>query len=233
MPYRRLPNTDQARIRALLKAVEKGELFNVYNESPFSMKTLNDAQNFLIRFEQAHDYYKQCYNNQIASSQKYQGNVKMARLYVSHFIQVLNLAVIRSEIKEEHKKLYGLEPEDYAVPDLTNEASIIKWGDNIIKGEKERTRHGGAPIYNPTIAKVCVHYEIFKDGYDQQKHFQWQTTRSLELLAALRGKADEIILDVWNQVEKFFENLSGAERMDQCQNYGVVYYYRTGEKKPQ
>jgi hypothetical protein len=98
MPYRRLPNTDQARIRALKKAVEKGELYN-YNDLPFSMRTLNEAETFLARFEQAHDYYKQCFNNQISSSQKYQPSVKTARIYVSHFIQVLNLAVSRSRNK--------------------------------------------------------------------------------------------------------------------------------------
>ena len=29
MPYRRLPNTDQARVRALKAAVEKGDVYNV------------------------------------------------------------------------------------------------------------------------------------------------------------------------------------------------------------
>ena len=28
MPYRRLPNTDQARVRALKAAVEKGDVYN-------------------------------------------------------------------------------------------------------------------------------------------------------------------------------------------------------------
>ena len=233
MPYRRLPNTDQARIRALRKAVEMRELFNDYNDLPISLRTLNEAETFLARFEQAHHYYKQCFNNQTSSSQKFQSHVKTVRLYVSHFIQVLNLAVIRSEIKEEQKAFYGLDPKDYAVPDLTNDSSVIEWGDKIIKGEKERTRRGGSPVYNPTIAKVIVHYEIFKEGYDQQKHLQWQTTRSQEMLASLREKADSIILDIWNQVEKSSENLSGTERLNQCQNYGVVYYYRTGEIKPQ
>lgn len=233
MPYRRLPNTDQARIRALKKAIDKEESFNADNNSVISVKTLNEAQNFLTRFEQAHNYYVYCYNNQISSSQKYQPSVKTARLYVSHFIQVLNLAVTRSEIKEEYKAFYGLDPKDYAVPDLANESSIIEWGEKIIKGEKERTRKGGAPIYNPTIAKVTVHYEIFKEGYEQQKHLQWLTSRSLGALAAMREKADQIILDIWNQIEGSFETLPPNHRLNECQNYGVVYYYRTGETKPQ
>ena len=31
MPYRRLPNTDQARIRALKAVVAKGDIYNVYD----------------------------------------------------------------------------------------------------------------------------------------------------------------------------------------------------------
>lgn len=230
MPYRRLPNTDQARIRALKAIVDKNDGFKV-NELPVSFKTLADARNFLAKFDTAQRYYKQCLDNQVKSNKKYQSQLKMARLYISHFIQVLNLAVIRSEIKEDYKKFYGLEPTCYTVPDLTNEPSICEWGEKIIKGEKERLRKGGIPIYNPTIAKVNVHYDIFKESYELQKGLQSITNRSLEDLSSMRAQADEIILDIWNQVEKFFETLPADEKMKKCQEYGIIYYYRTSEKK--
>lgn len=229
MPYRRLPNTDQARIKALRTAVEKGDTYNPI----ISLKTLSEARTFLSRFEMAQTYYKQCWDNQVNSSKKYQLSVKNARMYISHFIQVLNLAIIRSEIKEEYKDFYSLPKENYSVPDLTNESSILEWGGKIIFGERERLRHGGVPIYNPTIAKVTVHYDIFKEGYELQKNLQNITARSLEKLASMRERADEVILDIWNQVESRFEHLSGEERLDRCREYGVVYYYRTGEKKPE
>ncbi len=229
MPYRRLPNTDQARIKALSIAIEREDRVR---DSIISLKTLADAKNFLPRFKTAQAYYAHCLDNQVRSSKRYQVYVKNARLYISHFIQVLNLAVIRSEIKEEYKDHYGLPRESNCVPDLTSEVAILEWGGKIIEGEKERLRFGGVPIYNPTIAKVTVHYDIFKEGYERQKSLQNITNRSLEALASLRGRADEIILDAWNQIEKKFENLSGEERLDKCREYGVIYYYRTGEKKP-
>ena len=89
MPYRRLPNTDQARVRALKAAVEKGDLYSV-RDLAISLKTLFEARNFLQRFEAAQIYYTQCYDNQAKASRKHQANVKTARLYISHFIQVLN-----------------------------------------------------------------------------------------------------------------------------------------------
>ena len=233
MPYRRLPNTDQASIRALKSAVGKGDAYNV-NELAISLNTLSEARNFLSKFEIAHNYYAQCYDNQVKESPKHQSNVKTARLYISHFIQVLNLSVLRSEVKPIHKKLYCLPIDNYNVPDLTSEAAMVEWGKRIIEGERKRTSQGGVPIYNPTIAKVKVHYDIFVDSYERQKALQVLTNRSLEGLATMRTRADELILDIWNQVEEKFRNISPNElRLDKCRDYGVIYYYRTGEKRPE
>lgn len=142
MPYRRLPNTDQARIRALKSAVGKGDVYNV-NELAISLNTLSEARSFLSKFEIAHNYYVQCYDNQVKESPKHQSNVKTARLYISHFIQVLNLSVLRSEVKPIHKKLYCLPIDNYNVPDLTSEAAMVEWGKRIIEGERKRTSQGG------------------------------------------------------------------------------------------
>ena len=60
MPYRRLPNTDQARIRALKAVVAKADVQNLYDLA-VSLKTLTEARNFLTRFEAAQAYYLQCF----------------------------------------------------------------------------------------------------------------------------------------------------------------------------
>ena len=214
MPYRRLPNTDQARVRALKAAVEKGDVYNV-RDLAISLKTLFEARNFLLKFEAAQIYYTQCYDNQSRASRKHQANVRMARLYISHFIQVLNLAVLRDEIKSVHKELYDL-PEANVVPDLLSEAALVEWGRKIIEGEQRRTSQGGIPIYNPTIARVKVHYDIFLDSYERQKSYQ---------------SATNLILDIWNQVETKFQEVNPNEaRLEKCRDYGLVYYYRSNEK---
>ncbi len=229
MPYRRLPNTDQARARALKTAVEKGELYNV-RDLAITLKTLFEARNFLQRFEAAQIYYTQCYENQSRASRKHQANVKTARLYISHFIQVLNLAVLRDEIKIAHKVLYGL-PDTNTVPDLLSETALVEWGKKIIDGEQRRISQGGIPIYNPTIARVKVHYDIFLESYERQKNYQALTARSLDELASMRNRADELILDIWNQVEAKFQDITPNEvRLERCRDYGLVYYYRSSEK---
>ncbi len=233
MPYRRLPNTDQARIRTLKAAVAKGESCDI-RELPFSINTLALARAFLNKFEIAHNYYTRCYENQTQGSSKHQANVKMARLYLSHFIQVLNMCIARGEIKSDMKKHYGLPANMQSLPDLTAEVSIVEWGKKIIDGERKRSSLGGIPLYNPTIAKVKVHYDVFKDSFDKQKGFQSLTNKSLAELAAMRKKADELILEIWNGVEAKFQDVASDEtRLQICREFGIIYYYRANEKQPQ
>ena len=158
----------------------------------------------------------------------------MSRLYISHFIQVLHMCIARGEIKVDLKRLYNLPLDVSNLPDLTSEANMIEWGRRIVDGEKKRISQGGIPIYNPTIAKVKVHYDLFVESHEKQRALQMLTSKSLDELSALRSKADELILEIWNCVEAKFQHVDmSQERLDKCREYGLVYYYRTGERQPQ
>lgn len=230
MPYRRLPNTDQARLRALKAVVVRSEECTI-RDLAVSLKTVGEVRHFLDKFEKAQIDYQTCFECQSKAARKHQANVRMARLYISHFIQVLNLAVIRAEVRLAHKDMYGLSRNSNTLPDLSSETSLVEWGGKIIQGEQKRLSVGGIPIYNPTIAKVKVHYDIFVESYTLQKGYQQRTQRSLELLASMRARADELILDCWNQVEKKFQEITPNDRrLNRCREYGLVYYFRSHEK---
>lgn len=231
MPYRRLPNTDQARLRALKQALHRAEGQSFGNQI-VSFSTLMEARNFCTVFETHLYQYQRTLENQIKENKQYQQILQNAKMYISHFIQVFNLAVIRGDIKKEHKLLYQLEPDNHIVPDLSTDKSILHWGECIINGEMERIRKGGVQIYNPTINKVKVHYEIFKEYYTNHRLHQNTTSRNRNELVALRTKCDAIILDIWNQVEEKFKDETPLNKLNLCQEYGLVYYYRKGEEKP-
>ncbi len=230
MPYRRLPNTDQARLRALRTAIQQSDKEN-YGDQVVSYKTMNEAKNYLGGFEKQLAQYQQMLESQVSANKRYQQIVHNARLYISHFIQVFNLSVIRGDIKKEHKLFYQLDQHIHTVPDLSTEGALINWGKCIIDGENERLRNGGLPIYNPTIAKVKVHYEVFKEYKSTQKLHQSTTNRNWEDLVNLREKGDLVILDIWNQVEANYKDEKPFTRLLKCQAYGLVYYYRKGEKE--
>ena len=90
---------------------------------------------------------------------------------------------------------------------------------------------GGAPIYNPTMARVNVAFSQFKDAYYSQKRFQANTARQLEALAEQRTDIDKMLTTIWNQIEDYFSGYSNGERLQKCKEYGVIYYLRKGEKE--
>lgn len=218
-------------MRALKTAVDMGDRLEDTYDLAFSYGTLETARALLVRYERMMGEYKQCMVKQVDTNKKFQEASKMARLYVSHFVQVLNMCVLRNEIKPEMKKLYGLSAESNVVPDLISDDNLFKWGMQIIEGEQKRIQNGGTPIYNPAIAKVRVHYDIFVEHYNNQKILQNNTTRTMTNVVALNEEVDKVVLDIWNEVEHSFSLLPLAERLQKCSEYGIVYYYRRGEQR--
>jgi len=230
MPYRRLPNTDQARLTAMQTAVQRASEAD-FTEQVISYHTLSQAQAFLMQFENMMRQYHENFALRVKANKQYRHVVSNARMYISHFIQVLNLSVIRGEIKRSQKELYKLDPESNILPDLSSEEDLLVWGQNIIEGEQERIAQGGFPIYNPAINKVKVHYDIFKEHQFNQQMQQKSDSRMTENLLPMREKADAIILELWNQIEAYYKNELPYARLCKCQTYGVIYYYRNGESK--
>lgn len=228
MPYRRLPNTDAARIKALKTAIEKADITD-FKELSLSPKTISVAKEILIRFQTLCDDYQRMYKTQVDGNKLFIGKVKNARMYLSHFIQVLYMSIARSEIKENQLSLYGLENEGLIIPDLTSHDQLIEWGQKVIDGEAMRVSQGGVPIYNPSIAKVKVMYSIFKEGYKTQKLHQKSTTQQMNEVAKNREVVDKVIFDIWEEVEKNNSEISNEYRLDKNREYGIVYYYRKGE----
>lgn len=229
MPYRRLPNTDAARLRAMHTAKQKYDVMG--SDAPFQSKVIYDISALIPQFERALAELKMQQSVQASKNQKYQNALKTARMYISHFIQVLNLSCLRNEIKPEKKLLYKLLPDNYSVPDLSTETLVLEWGKNIIEGEKERTQNGGAAIYNPTIAKVRVSYEIFKEAYQLKSVSKKNSNRSLDMIKKLRRQIDEHILTLWNQVEEHYKDLGVEQMQEEAKKFGVVYYMRRKEKQ--
>lgn len=230
MPYRRLPNTDQARLSALQHAVQSAAQAD-YNAQVLDYKTVQEAQRFLMQFETMVMQYHDNFKSKVSANKQYSLGVKRARMYLSHFIQVLNMAVIRGEIKKDLKALYGLDPHNHNLPDLTTEEDVLFWGEKIIEGENQRIAQGGFPIYNPAINKVKVYYDIFKEQQQSHSFHKKNTFRAYENVEQLRAQADALIVDLWNKIENYYKNELPYKRLCLCKHYGVIYYYRSGEKR--
>jgi len=229
MPYRRLPNTDQARLRAINTAILMGQKKSI-DDLAFSAGTLNRLRAFFPGFETNLIHHKLARSQQDKNSRAYLESAKKARIYLSHFIQILNFSIQRGDMKSEVRNYYGMVG-DKKSPSLILESELLEWGKKMIEGEHQRVLHGGNPLYNPSIAVVKVKFDQFVDAYHFQKTLQSNTVRWTQKVAGMRTEADEIILDIWNEVEEYFSSFPEEIKRERAAEYGVVYVFRPMEKQ--
>lgn len=228
MPYRRLPTTDKARSRALNAALEKVAFKN--ENFAISAHTIEQLQTVKSKFENLLTHYEMNINIQAEKNHEYKAAMDVARMYVSHFIQVLYLTSERGEVNGGIK-YYGLEDFDGKVPQLNNEEEILHWGNKVVEGEQKRIQSGGSAIYNPSIALVRIKIETFKDASIFQKNLKKNTTRTYNAMQELRKTTNDFISQMWNEIEEGIKTENAKHKRQVAQEYGIVYIFRRKEKK--
>ena len=230
MPYRRLPNTDTARLRAL-KAVLTANGSPDMNAQPVGNETLHRIDVFLPMFESVILNARSNKMMHLQKNKEYPYLLRKARLYTSHFIQVLNMAIARGEIKPSVRSFYGLTEYAGRVPDLNAESEVLSWGEAVIRGESERVRTGSSPMTNPSIAVVKVWHEKLEEAYYYKSTYQKSAARTLQDIARRRVEADDLILRAWNEIEAFYADLPEEMLREKASVWGVVYVYRPYERE--
>lgn len=230
MPYRRLPTTDVARLKALHACTRMAELSEP-GELAYPAEYIHTLRNIINKLEGAKHQQNQARRHQIGFNREYQPRLVKTRLYLSHFIQVLNLAIVREEIPESARTFYGLEEYQNRLPDLRSEKGILEWGKRIVEGENMRLKKGGIPIMTPNVARVKVWYDQFSEGYYNQITANKITLRANQKMIEVRKEVDALLAVVWDGIEKFCASCPEPERRVMAEEYGIVYIIRKGEQE--
>lgn len=228
MPYRRLPNTDSARLKSIKCAHEKGKETPPFKLA-FSPTSFRKIQSVLPGFENAIYEHRNSLNIQSEKNKEYQKRLKKIRLYISHFIQVINMAITRGDMVAETRQFFGLDDEEKKVPSLHSDDEVMKWGEQLIEGEKKRRTMGLSPITNPTVAVLKVHYDKFMEYHNYQKSLKNRSQRAQDQLNVQRAQVDTVIQQIWNEVEETFNELPEEMRREKASEYGLVYVFRKNE----
>ena len=228
MPYRRLPNTDSARLKSLKSAYEKGKEIPPFKLA-FTPTSYRQIQSVLPGFENAIYEHRNSLNIQSDKNKEYQKRLKKVRLYISNFIQVVNMAITRGDMVQDTRNFFGLDEEGKKVPSLHSEEEIISWGEQLIEGEKKRRTMGLSPVTNPTVAVLNVHFDKFMEYHHYQKSLKNRSQRAQDQLNVQRAQVDTVIQQIWNEVEDTFSVLPEEMRREKASEYGLVYVFRKNE----
>jgi hypothetical protein len=229
MPYRRLPTTDRARLRALEAAINKIEQ-KVDKKLAISNESIEQLQLVKTKFSNTLIQYELDVKIQSERNRDYKAAMDSARMYISHFIQVLFLCSERGEINGG-LKFYGLQDFNGKVPAMNSKEEILYWGEKVIEGEQKRIQSGGSAIYNPSIALVKIKVEYFRDATIFQKNLRRNTSRSFDRMCAIRKSTNEFISGLWNEIEGNIAVEDAKIKRQISEEYGIIYVFRRNERK--
>jgi guanyl-specific ribonuclease Sa len=228
MPYISRPITNEARLEALQAAKAKA-LVTLPADLAFTAATKLRLDTFLPIYEtalqdQSSALYQQTTATAAANVAK--PNLKM---HISHFFQVFNFGISRNVYTKQQRTHFTLDVEQDELPRLITETELATWGQKIINGDAARVLAGGAAMSNPSAADVAAAHASFVSTQGTQSTKKDAFDHEQEDMADLNVEADDLIADIWDEVNFTFRKDSPPSKRRKMREYGCKFKPNPGE----
>lgn len=219
---RQLPRSDEGRDKAITKAKAKNDSIPVANRF-LTAPTQTRLNAIYTAIKAALLARAAALANQSTSTGGTTTAHALAKMFISHFLQVFNLGVKRSVYPAAHRAFYQLDVNSDAVPPLGTETEITLWGERLRTGDPLRVAAGGAAMANPAIAEVNAEVAAFNTENDAQSALKDAYDIAQQDVENLRPEGDAVIKKVWDEVETFYNEEEPASKRRKAREWGVVY----------
>lgn len=228
MPRIYRPQTDFERLQALEAAKTKADATPAADLA-FSADTLTRLNSFLPVFRTEMQQVGSALSAQTAATVIANAAKANTRMHISHFFQVFNLGVQRGVYTAQERAYFNLDVNSADLPRLVTEQEIATWGQRVATGDAARVAAGGAAMSNPTAAEVAAAHTAYVNAQASQSTKKDAYDHEQEDVEALRNDADDLIADIWDEVEFTFRKESAPSKRRKAREYGVRYIPSPGE----
>lgn len=228
MPSRDLPNTDVKRLQALEAAAAKAAATDP-TQLAFTAETKTQLDADLPLFLTEMQQRGTALSEQTEATQALTGQRRRLRMFSSHYLRVFNLAIEREAFAASDRGHYQLPTSQDSLPALTSEADLLLWSQRINAGEAARVAAGGAAMAFPSAAEVQAERDAYVALQADQTTKKDAFDAEAEDVETMREGIDDLIEDIWDEVEFTFRKQSPASLRNKAREYGVVYVSRPGE----
>ena len=228
MPRIYRPQSNFERLEALETAKTKADATPAADLA-FSADTLTRLNNFLPIFRNEMQQLGSALSAQTAATVIANGAKANTRMFISHYFQVFNLGIQRGVYTAQERAYFNLDVNSADLPRLVTEQEIATWGQRIATGDAARVAAGGAAMSNPTTAEVAAAHAAYVAAQSDQSTKKDAFDHEQEDVNALDHDADELIADIWDEVEFTFRKESAPSKRRKAREYGVRYVPNPGE----
>jgi hypothetical protein len=145
------------------------------------------------------------------------------KIYTSHFLQTVMMAVERKEMNATVLAGYGLAVSNPKVPALVSEQDIVSAAENTVTGENARVALGGTPLPMPTLAQVQLRLTGFSNALTNQSDNDDHLDSLQEAVENMIEEADGVIRKIWDEIETVYNEETIESKRENARQWGVVY----------
>ena len=142
---------------------------------------------------------------------------------VNGYFKSINNGIDLEVIPPEARAFFGLDITNSHLPDLTSDAKLVNWADEIELGDPKRILAGGIVFNLPTVANLISVHADFKDAFTIVSTAQSGLTNAQIVLNELRPEIHKIILRTWNEIETTFSELDASTARAASRPWSVLY----------
>ena len=231
MPSRKLPRTDDQRTFALNTANNKAAstapgLWLITNAQ------YTQLQAILSPWRGARQVVADALAEQVAATTLAKSTLLLLIKNISHFIQVLNMAIDRGVLPASVRAYYDLPVSHPEVPDINTPAEAQEWAVKISTGEANRIADGGTALAWPSAAQVEAARVAAANAENAQSTKKDAYDSAQSILAAQRPAADAFIKDLWDTIEFNLRAETAASLRRRAREWGVAYEGDEEEEGP-
>lgn len=231
MPSRRLPQTDDARSKALKTCSDKA--FGTPAAQWLITPALNNTlQATLSPWRGARNTAAGALQNQADATDECDLCLTNTTRFISHFIQVLNFAIERGTLTPGTRSHYKLPVSHAEVPAIYSTQDALLWADNINDGEGTRVAEGGTPLAWPSAAEVTAEAAALAAARTTQSTAKTLYDQMQQAIATQRPAIDDLIKDLWDTIEyNLRHEPDNASIRRKAREWGVTYLNDDGSEE--
>ena len=223
MPTRSLPRTDDTRSTALNTCNLKWNATANPSDRLITAAQFSTLSLRIPLWTNARDAAAVLLHNQTTATAATTTAFDNLVRYVSHFIQVFNMAIARGTFTPSDRPYYQLDASSDVVPDLKSNADIRLWAARIATGEAARVLAGGAPMAMPTAAQVATAFTAYTSADSTQTSAKTAYDLGQEAVSTQRPTVDALILDLWDTIEYNLRANDPTSLRRKAREWGVTY----------
>ena len=196
-------------------------------DRPFSVSSWTRYQdNRTIFLNELQEYQNSTSVQKLATDTAIASWTKLYK-HVSHYFQVLNLAIERGVFPASVRSFYGLA--DGKNPTLNTDADLTSWSAKIKTGDAARVAAGGTPMFMPSAAEVETTRTGFNTDQQAQADAKLSNIKEQADVAKVFENMVKAIMDLYAQLEFAYRDESIGYIHNVIREYGMQFINNAGE----